>query len=221
MTIDDDLQNPPEEIPRLLARLDEGFDVVYGTPERERHGLLRNLASQITKLVLQGAMGARTARQVSAFRVFRTQLRTAFADYRNPFVSIDVLLTWGGRRFDAIRVRHEPRKVGLSNYTVRKLITHALNMVTGFSVIPLQLASIIGFASSLFGVVVLIYVVGRSLIFGRQVPGFAFLASTIAIFSGAQMFAMGIIGEYLARMHVRSMDRPTYTIRRSVGNSHE
>src|SRR5882724_9804799 len=77
VTIDDDLQNPPEEIPKLLAPLSEGYDVVYGTPQNQRHGLLRDLASLITKMVLQGAMGAATARKVSAFRAFRTKLRQA------------------------------------------------------------------------------------------------------------------------------------------------
>ncbi len=82
VTIDDDLQNPPEEIPGLLAKLGEGFDVVYGTPQRQQHGLWRDLASSITKLALQGAMGAQTARNVSAFRAFRTQVREALGTIR-------------------------------------------------------------------------------------------------------------------------------------------
>lgn len=213
LTIDDDLQHPPEEVPLLLDRLAEGADVVYGTPDRESHGLFRDLASQITKIVLQEAMGAEVARDVSAFRVFRTQLREAFATYSNPSVSIDVLLTWATTRFAAVRVRHEPRTIGVSNYTFRKLLRHALNMMTGFSTRPLQIASLIGFSFTLFGMAVLVYVIGRYLIQGGSVPGFPFLASVIAIFSGAQLFALGIIGEYLARMHLRMMDRPTYAVR--------
>ena len=215
-TIDDDLQNPPSEIPRLLAKLEEGFDVVYGTPEQEQHGLLRDLASQITKFVLQNAMGAEIARNISAFRIFRTQTREAFQHYRGPFVSIDVLLTWGTTRFAALQVRHESRRQGTSGYTMRKLIAHALNMMTGFSVLPLQLASMIGFVFTVFGVCALAFVLGRYLIQGNAVPGFAFLASIISIFSGAQLFALGIIGEYLSRMHFRSMDRPAYTVRATV-----
>ena len=213
VTIDDDLQHPPEEIPKLLARLDTGFDVVYGSPIDDQHGLFRTLASQATKMALQGAMGAETARKVSAFRAFRTQVRQAFAVYPGPFVSLDVLLTWGTSRFDSVPVRHDTRFDGASNYTVRKLITHALNMMTGFSTVPLQIASMIGFVFTIIGVLVLGYVVGRYLIEGASVPGFPFLASMIAIFAGAQLFALGIIGEYLARMHVRSMERPAYAIR--------
>ena len=212
VTIDDDLQSPPEEIPRLLAQLDEGYDVVYGTPLRQAHGLLRNLASSITKLALQNALGSETARKVSAFRAFRTHLREAFANYTGPYVSIDVLLTWGTRKFTAVPVQHNARQIGVSNYTISKLLAHAMNMLTGFNTLPLRIASIVGFLFTIFGFGILCYVVIRYIIGGTPVPGFPFLASIIAIFSGAQLFALGIMGEYLARMHFRLMDRPSYVI---------
>jgi glycosyltransferase involved in cell wall biosynthesis len=213
VTMDDDLQNPPEEIGRLLARLAEGTDVVYGTPKAEQHGLWRDLSSIITKLALQSAMGAETARMASAFRAFRTHLREGFAGYQSPFVSIDVLLTWSTTKFAAVEVRHEPRAVGTSNYSFRKLVRHALTMMTGFSVLPLQLASVMGFCFTLFGVGIFIYVVVRYLVEGSSQAGFPFLASIIAIFSGAQLFALGIIGEYIARIHFRSMEKPSYVVR--------
>jgi undecaprenyl-phosphate 4-deoxy-4-formamido-L-arabinose transferase len=219
VTLDDDLQNPPEEIPSLLAKLGEGFDVVYGTPQQEQHGFWRDVASQVTKLALQGAMGVETARQVSAFRAFRAQVREGFADYRSPAVPIDVLLTWGTRRFAAVPVRHDPRRVGRSNYTLRRLLMHALNMTTGFGTWPLQLASLMGFGFTLFGLVILTYVVGRYFVQGGSVPGFPFLASIIAIFSGAQLFALGIIGEYLARLFSQSMGQPYCVIRTRTGCS--
>jgi len=212
VTMDDDLQNPPEEIPRLLAKLSEGYDVVYGTPQEEAHGLLRNVASQVTKLVLQKSMGAATARDVSAYRVFHTRLRNAFADYRGPFVSIDVLLTWGAARFTSIRVKNDPRTIGVSNYTLYKLIAHALNMMTGFGTAPLQLASLLGFLFTLVGGATFLYVIGRYLVSGSPVQGFPFLASAIAIFSGVQLFALGIMGEYLARIHTRTTDRPSFAV---------
>ena len=217
VTLDDDLQNPPEEIPKMLAVLDLGYDVVYGTPELEQHGQMRDMASRITKIALQIAMGADTGRNFSAFRVFRTFLRDAFSDYRNPFVSIDVLLTWGTTSFSSVRVRHEPRKVGVSNYTFGKLVRHALNMMTGFSVLPLQFASLIGFFFTIVGFGLLSYVLVNYLLHGSTVAGFAFIASMVALFSGAQMLAIGIIGEYLARMHMRSMGRPAGVVRQSVG----
>src|SRR5262249_17377223 len=128
------------------------------------------------------------------------------------FVSVDVLLTWGTTHFHAIRVKHAPRAAGESNYSVGKLVAHAWNMMTGFSTAPLQLASITGFFFTLFGIGILAYGLARYLLQGDPVPGFPFLASVIAIFAGAQLFALGIIGEYLSRLHFRMLDRPTYTV---------
>ncbi len=217
VTMDDDLQNPPEEIPKLIAKLMEAYDVVYGTPEKEQHGFWRDRASQISKLILQESMGAETARKASAFRAFRKDVRAAFDNYQSAYVSIDVLLTWGTTKFTAISVRHDTRQIGASNYSFGKLVTHAMNMMTGFSTLPLQLASLMGFAITFFGFCVLVYVVGRYFIQGASVPGFAFLASIISIFAGAQMFSLGIMGEYLARMHSRSMGRPPSVVRDTVG----
>ena len=214
VTLDDDLQHPPEAIPALLEALEEReLDVVYGVAAALPHGVWRNLASRVTKLALQAAMGAETARLVSAFRAFRVEVREAFAAYRSPFVSLDVLLTWGTTRFGAVRVEHAERAVGRSNYTLRKLVLHALNMATGFSALPLRAAVWVGFGFTLFGVVILGVVLVRWWEEGSVVPGFPFLASTLAIFSGAQLFALGVIGEYLGRVYFRTMDKPTYVVR--------
>jgi len=219
VTMDDDLQNPPEEIPKLLEKLAEGYDLVYGTPQKENHGFWREVASKLTKFALKKAMGTEMARNASSFRAFRTVIREAFANYQSPFVSIDFLLTWGTTRISAIKVRHEPRQSGISNYTFGRLVTHALNMMTGFSTLPLQLASMIGFIFTAFGLGVLVYVIGRYILEGTSVPGFPFLASIISIFSGAQLLALGIIGEYLARMHFRTMDRPYCVVKEELGGS--
>jgi undecaprenyl-phosphate 4-deoxy-4-formamido-L-arabinose transferase len=216
VTMDDDLQHPVSEIAQLLAALGPDVDVVYGAPQDEQHGFLRDVASRLTKLALASAMGAETARNVSAFRAFRTRLREGFRDYRSPTVSIDVLLTWTTSRFATIKVPHAPRTLGVSGYSVGRLIRYAIDMMTGFSTLPLQISSIIGFVLVLFGVSILALVVINFLINGSAVPGFAFLASITAIFSGAQLFALGVIGEYLARMHFRTMDRPTYLVSETV-----
>lgn len=214
VTMDDDLQHPTSQVKVLVAKLAEGYDVVYGTPTNLRHGLLRNIASQTTKVVLQGVMGAETARNVSAFRVFRTNLREGFAHFRGPLVNIDVLLTWATSSFVAIHVPHAPRTIGKSNYTFGKLVTHAFNMMTGFSTLPLRLASALGLVMTAFGSMILAYIVLTQLFaFRFEVPGFTFTASLVSIFAGVQMFALGIIGEYLARMYLRIMDRPAYVVR--------
>ena len=183
----------------------------------------------MTKFALQRAMGAETARNVSAFR---RSARTArrVRHYGGRYVSVDVLLTWGTTRFSSVSVRHDARRSRQSNYKVGKLFTHAFNMMTGFSTMPLQIASWSASFSPCSGS-------GSSCGTGRPrsrtgstVQGFAFLASIIAIFTGAQLFALGILGEYLARIHFRMMDRPAYIVpdvdrrrltRRSVAASHE
>ena len=213
VTLDDDLQNPPEEMPKLLGALDESHDVVYGTPIRPEHGLGRGIGTWLTKLALQSAMGSDIARKVSPYRAFRRDLRDAFSSYHGSYVSIDVLLAWGTTRFATVPVQHVRRETGSSNYGFRKLAVHALNMATGFSTRPLRLASFVGFFFALFGLGVLIEVVVRRFVQGSPVPGFTFLASIVAIFAGAQLFALGIIGEYIARMHFRLMDKPPYVIR--------
>jgi undecaprenyl-phosphate 4-deoxy-4-formamido-L-arabinose transferase len=213
VTMDDDLQHPPAEIRHLLAKMDEGYDVVYGSPQRREHDTWRNIGSYGVRWALKVAMGIRSARDVSAFRAFRAGLRPVFMDYHSPQISIDVLLSWATTRFASVTVQHEPRQYGHSNYNFVRLMLTAFNMLTGYSTLPLQFASLAGFAVMLFGVGVLVYVVARYLMLGYSVAGFPFLASIIAIFSGVQLFALGIIGEYLARMYFRTMDRPTYVIR--------
>lgn len=215
ITLDDDLQHPPEEIPKLLDKLAEGFDVVYGVPEKLPHSWWRNLFSQATKRVLAFAMGVPNLRDVSAFRAFRGRLRRAFAEYRSPNVQVDVLLSWGAARFTTVLVREDPRKTGQSGYTFGKLVKYTLTILTGFSTAPLRFTSMVGFLFTFMGIGVFIYVLAIYFLVG-SIPGFPFLASLISIFSGTQLFALGIIGEYLARVFDRSMDRPAYIIGEST-----
>jgi glycosyltransferase involved in cell wall biosynthesis len=128
VTLDDDLQHPPEEIAKLLERLDEGYDVVYGTPKKQQSGWTRALASKAVRLALRSAVGYEVAKNVSPFRAFRAQLREAFTGYHTSFVSVDVLLTWATTRFGAVSVRFDPRFAGSSNYTLSRLLSHALDM---------------------------------------------------------------------------------------------
>lgn len=211
VTLDDDLQHPPEEIPLLLARLAEGWDVVYGVPQRRPHSWWRNVFSVFIKYTLSAVMGISTLRDIGAFRLFRSRLRMAFENYQNPNVILDVLLSWGTSRFAAVTVREDPRGAGGSNYNFMRLFRVAMTILTAYSTRPLRAASLIGFAFTLFGLGVFAYVVYIYFFLG-SIPGFPFLASLIALFSGVQLFALGIIGEYLSRVFDRSMDRPTYVV---------
>jgi undecaprenyl-phosphate 4-deoxy-4-formamido-L-arabinose transferase len=217
ITMDDDLQHPPGELPKLLAEIDQGVDVVYGVPETPRHDFLRNVISGFAKRLMGLALGSPAIARSGAFRVFRTRLREAFLDFRSQFVSIDALLSWGTTRFGFVQVRHDPRYAGGSKYTLHKLIRHTLNIVTGFSALPLRFASLIGFLFTAFGFLVLVYVLASYFLHGNPVQGFPFLASIVALFSGIQLFTLGIFGEYLAHMYFRLMGRPSSVIREITG----
>jgi undecaprenyl-phosphate 4-deoxy-4-formamido-L-arabinose transferase len=218
VTMDDDLQHPPEEIPRLLSKLNEGYDVVYGRPAERSHSATRNLSSKALKAILKIMMGAEMARHSSAFRAFRSILRQGFEDFRGAYPSIDVLLSWSAGSVTHVLVEHHPRSEGKSGYTFRKLMLLAYNILTGYSTLPLRFASAVGLLTSLFGLLMFLYQVIRRLFQTNYVPGFAFLASEIALFAGMQLFAIGVIGEYLAQLHFRSMGKPSYVIRSEIGS---
>ncbi len=213
VTIDDDLQNPPEEIPRLLERLAAGdADVVYGVPAAPAQDPWRRLAARWSRRIIAEGLDAPSASSLSAFRAFRTTLREAFDQPLGPNVSLDALLSWGTDRFAEVRVQHHERTVGRSNYTLRKLVRFMIDTATGYSVVPLRIASAVGLGTLAFGVGLLAWVVGRPLLTGESVPGFPLLASSLTIFSGAQLVLLGVLGEYVGRMHFRVMHKPTYVV---------
>jgi undecaprenyl-phosphate 4-deoxy-4-formamido-L-arabinose transferase len=214
ITMDQDLQHPPEEIPVLLAELEQGYDVVYGAPKKLPQGFIRNLLTANIKNMLANIMGIHSVKNISAFRAFRTHLRSAFENFQSPTMIVDVLLSWGTTRFTSVQV--DIAEARTSNYNFAGLVKAAMLILIGFSTKPLRLASWIGFVMTLFGLGVFIYVVVIYFTAG-SLPGFPFLSSIIALFSGAQLFALGIFGEYLARMFDRSMDRPTYIIHQTAG----
>ena len=218
VTLDDDLQNPPEEIPRLLGELVEGVDVVYGVPRVVREDLMRRQAGRLARWSIK-ASGVAHAPSVSSFRAFRTDLRRAFDVSIGPGVAIDSLLAWGTTQFTSIDVQHDEREVGVSNYTSRQLLTFAFDLFTGFTAIPLRIATFLGLATSGFGAVLLLWVISRLIIDGDNIVGFPFLASSIIIFSGVQLLILGLIGEYLGRVHFRTMGKPSYAILSSTDGS--
>lgn len=216
VTMDDDLQHPPEHIETLYEALDEHTDLVYGVPEEEQHGLWRDIASVVTKHAIEYGLGVDFAADSSAFRLFRRSATRSFGTFSGAFVDIDALLCWNTQRVDAVKVPHRPRKYGESSYGFRELVAHAVNMIALFTTLPLRLISIIGFFFTLFGVGVLGYVLITYLLWEISMEGFTFLASIITIFAGAQLFALGVLGEYLARVHFQTLGYPPAVVRREL-----
>jgi undecaprenyl-phosphate 4-deoxy-4-formamido-L-arabinose transferase len=210
VTMDDDLQHPPSQVPVLLAALTDELDLVYGVPVEEEHGVARSFLSRSVKRGLASAVP--DARSISALRVFRTFLRDAFERLEGPEVSLDVGLSWATTRIGQTTVRMENRTIGQSNYTLGLLIRHALTLITGYSVAPLRVAGYLGVVSVLVGLG--LFVVAAFQGFG----GVTTIAAVVVVFSGTQLVALGVLGEYVGRLHTGSSGRPTYVIREREGD---
>lgn len=221
LTMDDDMQNPPDQVPLLLDSMTDDVDLVYGSPVEERQTGFRNLASRGTKRLMRIGMGDAVNPRHSAFRLFRRRLIGAADAVHDPFANIDVLLSWATVRQVVVPVRFDVRREGRSGYDFRKLVRHAMNLITGFGVLPLRLVAWLGFALAVIGFILTGFVVGRFLFFGSDVQGFTFLAAVINFFAGAQLLGLGIVGEYLGRIHFRSMGRPNYLVADRRGWDHE
>lgn len=216
VTMDDDLQHRPEEVPTLLAALTDDVDLVYGVAAREEHGAYRSFASRLAKATLERTMGITGARRLSAFRAFRTFLRNGFTHLNGPHACLDVALSWGTTNITSVSVPMDERRHGRSNYTVRMLVRHTLNMVFGYSTAPLRLVTYLGFLVGFLGLALLTRTL--YLYFSKEttVAGFTTVASMVALFSAAQMIAIGVLGEYLGRIHANGLGLPTYVIRPST-----
>ncbi|MEO5723656.1 MAG: glycosyltransferase family 2 protein [Ilumatobacteraceae bacterium] len=217
VTMDDDLQHLPEQIPVLLDALGDDVDLVYGVPFTEEHGAARSFSSRLVKRMMRRSLGVEQADSISAFRCFRTHLRDAFDEVNDPFISLDVLLSWATNRVVPCTVEMQPRQEGESNYRFRGLVRHVFNMVTGYSAAPLRVVAYLGLMLSILGFGTLGYVLVRFVIGDSKVQGFTFLASLLSLVAGTQMLATAVLGEYLARVHFRAMKKPAYFVRESVG----
>ncbi|MER7006897.1 glycosyltransferase family 2 protein [Dactylosporangium sp. NPDC000555] len=217
ITMDDDLQHPPEELPKLVAALTDDLDVVYAVPETDEHGLLRNLTSWGAKSLVMGrTMGIPNADVLGALRIFRTFLRAGFGQVSGPHVSVDIVLSWTTTRVGSVTVRMDRRAEGRSGFTLRSLNRHAINMILGYSTKPLRLVTYLGLLIGVGGLLLTARLVWLYFIGDTKVAGFTTLASLVAVFSSAQLIGIGVLGEYLGRVHAHGMGRPTYVIRERV-----
>jgi polyisoprenyl-phosphate glycosyltransferase len=216
VTMDDDLQNPPEEIPKLLAALDDGgLDLVYGLYESKRHSSWRNAGSQVVNLFYRVVF--RNPVTVASFRAVRRNLLEAILTYDLNYTFIDGLFAWNTRRIGQTPVAHHPREAGRSGYDLRKLLVLSLNLFTNYSLLPLQIVSACGLAVSALGFLLAFYYLGQALLSNILVPGYASTIIAVLIIGGTQLLALGIIGEYLGRLHLNVNRKPQYQVRQEHG----
>lgn len=212
ITMDDDLQNPPEEIPKLIAAIETtGLDLVYGAYASKRHGPLRNAGSKLINIFFR--MVFRCSVTVTSFRIIRRELLESIFPYTLNFTIIDGLLAWNTQRVASVPVVHDERRAGRSSYSLGKLLVLALNLFTNFSLLPLQLVSACGFLAAAGGLLLGLYYLVQYLLANISVPGYASTMIVILVLGGIQLLSLGVMGEYLGRLHLNVNRMPQYVER--------
>jgi undecaprenyl-phosphate 4-deoxy-4-formamido-L-arabinose transferase len=212
VTMDDDLQNPPEEIPKLLKAIeDKNLDLVYGCYEDKQHRAWRNLGSALINGFYRLIFRSKVT--ISSFRIIRRELLESIFLYSLNFTFVDGLLAWNTQRVGQVMVEHHARTTGRSGYSLGKLAVLALNLFTNFSLLPLQLVSFLGFLAAGGGMVMAVYYFVQYLRANITVPGYASTIIAVLILGGTNLLALGIIGEYLGRLHLNVNRKPQYVER--------
>lgn len=214
-TLDDDLEQIPEYLPALYAKAQEGHDLVYGIYPERSHKAWRNLTSELARWLFRKAIPSLNYTYTS-FRVIRGDLARELVRFDSPFPFVDGYLSWLTNRCESVEVPHGSREYGASNYTLKKLVTHTINIFVTFSDLPLRLASWIGLATFALGMVWLLFIALRYFLGGISVSGFASTMGAILLFGGVQLLVLGIFGEYLGRMNFKSSRKPLFLIGHST-----
>ncbi|HYU13381.1 MAG TPA: glycosyltransferase family 2 protein [Stellaceae bacterium] len=208
ITMDDDLQNPPEEVERLLAFAQQsGHQVIYTCYDEKQHAFWRNLGSRFTNWVAGFVLDKPKGFYLSSFRCMSAFVVREIIRYEGPFPYVDGLILQVTQDIDRLLVRHLPRAVGRSNYTMRRLLRLWLSMFVNFSVMPLRLSTLSGFALSLIGTVGSLVVIIEALFFAPP-AGWASLMAAVLLLSGVQLVILGIVGEYLGRLYLTANGKP-------------
>jgi undecaprenyl-phosphate 4-deoxy-4-formamido-L-arabinose transferase len=213
INMDDDLQNPPEEVVRLLDHARQtGADVVYTYYDEKQHAGWRNLGSRFTNWVASFVLDKPKDLYLSSFRCMSAFLVREITRYDGPFPYVDGLILQVTQRIDRLSVRHLPRAVGRSNYTLRRLLRLWMSMFVNFSVMPLRISTLTGFALSVIGGVGAAATVIDA-IFIAEPPGWASLMVVLMLLSGVQLMILGIVGEYLGRLYLTANRKPQSVVR--------
>lgn len=216
VTMDADLQNPPEEIPKLIDGLKDGFDLVWGRFQGRQHNPFRKFGSFFAKYVLKNIMGGMNT-NISTFRAIDRGLVKRLGQLNENSRFIDGLFIWLGAKAKVVDVKHNPRRQGKTKYNLFNLIRLWFDMVTSFSDFPLKLATVTGIGFGLLGALAALFYLFRKMLFGFDVPGFATIIIAILLFSGIQLFCLGMLGEYIARIFLQTKDRPVFIVDKESG----
>jgi len=218
LNLDDDLQNPPEEALRMLQYARENsLDVVYGNYRSKKHAQWRNTGSTFANLTAKFLLDINGTEYLSSFRCVSLHIAKNIAHYKGPYVYIDGILSQLTTSISSLDVHHDQRYIGESNYNLRRLIRLWLVILTGFSLMPLRIAILIGIATALIGASGLSYAIILNIFDKHQVPGWTSIISAILFFGGIQCLLLGVIGEYIGRIYLALSGKPQSLVR-SIDN---
>lgn len=216
VTMDDDLQNPPSEVLKLLAVAEsERRDVVYAIYERKEHAWWRNLGSKLTNTIADYVVEKPKKLYLSSFRCMTRLVAHEVAKSRNPYPYIDGLIFQITQNAGAVRVRHVERGQGQSGYTLRKLVRLWTSMLVNFSVLPLRLMTVAGIITSALGFLAVIEVMLEHLL-KKNPTGWSSLMAAVLLLSGMQLLLLGILGEYVGRIYLGISDKPQSIVRTQI-----
>jgi len=214
--MDDDFQNPPGEVKKLIDALDKGVDVVFSSYAKKAHGLVRNLGSQINNLIATLLIGKPFGLYLSSFKVINRFLINELIKYDGPSPYIDGLILRATNSYKTIEVEHNVRAVGQSGYTLHKLLSLYFNMVTNFSILPLRLATLLGVLFAIISVICAVVFSVEKLHNPLLPMGWASLIISVLLMSSVQLLALGTLGEYLGRLFLTINHTPQFTVREII-----
>ncbi len=222
ITIDDDLEHPPEYIPELYNKALNKYDLVYGIYPKRTHAILRNMTSGVARWLFKKAIPSLND-DYTSFRCIKKDVALILKRFDSPFPFVDGYLSWITNNYATVLVSHGNRGAGVSNYNFGKLISHTINIFITFSDLPLKMASHLGLILSIFGVAWIIALLVVKYLGLITVSGFTSILGAIILFGGVQLLILGVLGEYLGRMNFKLSNKPLYLIgkRTDIWNSHE
>jgi undecaprenyl-phosphate 4-deoxy-4-formamido-L-arabinose transferase len=218
VTLDADLQNPPEEIPRLVAKLAEGYDTVGGWRENRRDSVFRKLPSQMVNYVMSKVTGVKLRDYGCMLRAYRREVVDSINQCQESSSFIPALANLFSRRVAEIPVSHAERERGTSKYGVFKLLRLNFDLMTGFSNLPIHLVGFMGVAIALLGLLFGLFLFIRRIFVGPEVEGVFTLFAILFVFVGLNTLGLALIGEYVGRIYREVRGRPRFVIRQTLGD---
>ncbi|MCH8902719.1 MAG: glycosyltransferase family 2 protein [Bacteroidetes bacterium] len=214
--VDDDFQNPPSEIMKLVSEAEKGFDVVYSKYNEKKHTWFRNFGSKFNDYFATKLINKPADLYLSSFKVINRPMIDEIIRYKGPFPYVDGLLLRATDNITSVLVAHENRKVGKSNYTMRKLMSLYLNMFLNFSIRPLRIFTVTGFIVFVIGFIFSILFILEKIIYPATEVGWTSLIVAVITFSGFQIMFLGLIGEYLGKQYLDQNRTPQWVVKKEM-----